>query len=141
MLIACTPTASHEPRPPAPAPPSEHRTPPPFVPPRYAVGRGAYELTSTATIQFVGDSSAKPDTIQTAVIVRYDASWTGTGLDFTGAVQSRVTGASARMRQASTESLDPVPFRATVDTVKGVVHLLGDSAESTCPSTHAGAIA
>jgi hypothetical protein len=142
ILAACGPTvATHEPRNPPPAPPSEHRAPPPFVPPRYAVGRGAYEMTSTATIQFVGDSSARPDTLETAVVVRYDASWTGKGLDFTGTVQSRVTAASARMRQASTESLDPVPFRATVDTARGVVLLIGDSTESVCPSTHAGALA
>jgi len=99
-------------------------------------------MTSTAIVQFVGDSSAKPDTLQTAVVVRYDASWTSTGVDFTGAVQSRVTAASGRMRQASTESLDPVPFRASVDTLKGMVHLVGDSgAESMCPSPHAGALA
>jgi hypothetical protein len=142
-LAACAPAASHEPRPPAPAAPSEHRAPQPFVPPRYAVGRGAYELTSTATIQFMGDSSTKPDTLQTAVIVRYDASWTGTGLDFTGTVQSRVTGASTRMLQASGESLDPVPFRATVDTGAAKVQLLGDSTVTapTCPSAHAGALA
>lgn len=144
ILTACGPSvATHEPRQPAPAAPSEHKTPPPFVPPRYAVGRGAYEMTSVATIQFVGDSSARPDTLQTAVVVRYDASWTGTGLDFTGTVQSRVTAASSRMRQASTESLDPVPFRATVDTARGVIRMLGDSAENAaaCPSTHAGALA
>ena len=142
VLAACGPTASHSPRPPAPAAQSEHKAPPPFVPPRYAVGRGAYEMTSTATIQFVGDSSAKPDTLETAVVVRYDASWTGTGLDFTGTVQSRVTAASARMLQANGESLDPVPFRATVDTVAGTVRLIGDSAatEATCPSPHAGAL-
>jgi hypothetical protein len=142
-LGACSPTVTHGPQQPAPVPPSEHKAPAPFVPPRYAVGRGAYQMTSTATIQFVGDSSAKPDTLQTAVVVRYDASWTGTGLDFTGTVQSRVTAASARMRQATTESLDPVPFRATVDTAHGVVHLLGDSTatEAVCPSPHAGAIA
>lgn len=144
LLAACGPSvATHEPRQPAPAAPSERKTPPPFVPPRYAVGRGAYEMTTTATIRFVGDSSAKADTLQTATVVRYDASWTGTGLDFTGTVQSRVTSASGRLSQASTESLDPVPFRATVDTLHGVVHLLGDSsqAESPCPSTHAGALA
>jgi hypothetical protein len=141
-LTACAPTASHAPRTPAPVAPSEHRAPPPFVPPRYAVGRGAYELTSTAIIQFLGDSSTKPDTLVTAVVVRYDASWTGTGLDFTGTVQSRVTDASARLRQANAESLDPVPFRATVDTVAGKVRLIGDTAtEATCPSPHAGAIA
>jgi hypothetical protein len=142
-LTACGPTASHEPRLPAPAAPSEHRAQPPFVPPRYAVGRGAYELTSTATIQFVGDSSAKPDTLVTAVVVRYDASWTGTGLDFTGSVESRVTAASARMLQANGESLDPVPFRAAVDTVAGTVRLIGDSSVTapTCPSPHAGALA
>ena len=100
-------------------------------------------MTSLATIQFVGDSSTKPDTLQTAVVVRYDASWTGTGLDFTGSVQSRVTAASARMRQASTESLEPVPFRATVDTAHGVVRLAGDSTttDAACPSPHAGALA
>ena len=143
-LGACGPTVpSHEPRSPAPVAPSEHKAAPPFVPPRYAVGRGAYEMTSTATIQFVGDSSAKPDTLETAVVVRYDASWTGTGLDFTGTVQSRVTAASARLRQASGESLDPVPFRATVDTAAGAVRLVGDSAgaEPSCPSSHAGALA
>ena len=141
-LTACGPTvATNPPRNPPPAPASEHKAPAPFVPPRYAVGRGAYEMTSTATIQFVGDSSTKPDTLQTAVVVRYDASWTGSGLDFTGTVQSRVTAASTRLREASTESLDPVPFRATVDTARGVVQLIGDSAESACPSAHAGALA
>jgi hypothetical protein len=142
-LGACSPTVTHGPQQPAPAPPGEHKAPAPFVPPRYAVGRGAYEMTSIATIQFVGDSSSKPDTLQTAVVVRYDASWTGTGLDFTGTVQSRVTAASGRMRQASTESLEPVPFRATVDTARGVVQLLGDSTatEAVCPSPHAGALA
>jgi hypothetical protein len=100
-------------------------------------------MTSTATIQFVGDSSAKPDTLETTVVVRYDASWTGSGLDFTGTVQSRVTGASARMQQANGESLEPVPFRATVDTAAGKVHLVGDSSASDtlCPSPHAGALA
>jgi hypothetical protein len=111
-----------------------------FVPPRYAVGRGAYEVTSRATIQFVGDSSVRPDTLETAVVIRYEASWTSTGLEFIGTVQSRVTSASARMRQAGADALDPVPFRATVDTATLTVHLAGDSAES-CPSPHAGALA
>jgi hypothetical protein len=99
-------------------------------------------MSSTATIRFVGDSSARPDTLETAVVVRYNATWNATGLDFTGTVQSRVTSASGRMRQASTESLDPVPFRATVDTVAGTVKLLGDSVapEALCPSPHAGAL-
>jgi hypothetical protein len=131
----------HEP--PAPASLHEHQAAAaPFVPPRYAVGRGSYEVTSTATIQFLGDSSTRPDTLETAVVIRYEASWTGTGLDFTGTVQSRVTAASARMQQATGESLDPVPFRATVDTTTSTVRLAGDSAEGTvCPSPHAGALA
>jgi hypothetical protein len=100
-------------------------------------------MRSTATIRFVGDSSATPDTLETAVVVRYDASWNATGLDVTGTVQSRVTGASTRLRQASTEALDPVPFRAKVDTVEGTVRLLGDTVppEAMCPSPHAGALA
>jgi hypothetical protein len=143
-LAACGPGAAHEPRPPAPVAAHERQTAaPPFVPPRFAVGRGAYELTSRATVQFLGDSSVKPDTLETAVVIHYDASWTGAGLDFTGTVQSHVTAASARLRQAAGESLDPVPFRATVDTGAGKVRLLGDSAETapTCPSPHAGALA
>ena len=142
-LGACSPTLTHGPQQPAPAAPSEHKAAAaPFAPPRYAVGHGAYEMRSTATIQFVGDSTAKPDTLETAVVVRYDASWNATGLDFTGTVQSRVTSASSRMRQASAESLDPVPFRATVDTVAGTVKLAGDSLapEALCPSPHAGAL-
>jgi hypothetical protein len=97
-------------------------------------------VTQTATIQFVGDSSSRPDTLETATVIRYEASWTGTGLDFTGSVQTRTTAASARMQQAIGESLDPVPFRATVDTATSAVRLLGDTA-LTCPSPHAGALA
>lgn len=143
VLAACAPNIAREPRPPAPAAPHEHQAPAaPFVPPRFAVGRGAYEVTSTATIQFVGDSSVRPDTLQTSVVIHYDASWTRTGLDFTGSVQSRVTAASARMQQAVGESLDPVPFRATVDTATSTVQLVGDSTEAiACPSPHAGALA
>jgi hypothetical protein len=108
------------------------------------VGRGAYEVKSTATIQFLGDSNTRLDTLETTVVIRYEASWTGSGLDFTGTVQSRVTAASARMQEATGESLDPIPFRASLDTARSALHLLGDSseaAESTCPSAHAGALA
>jgi hypothetical protein len=145
-LSGCGPSVAREPRPPAPAAPHEHAAAaPPFVPPRYAVGRGSYEVTSMATIQFLGDSSTRLDTLAMAVVIRYDASWTGTGLDFTGTVQSRVTAASARMQQASTESLDPVPFRASVNTTTSTVHLISsdssEAADSVCPSPHAGALA
>ncbi len=141
VLAGCGPAVVHEP--PTPAAPHERQAAAaPFVPPRYAVGRGSYDVVSTATIQFVGDQSTKPDTLQTSVVIRYEASWTGTGLDFTGTVQSKVTAASARMQQAVGESLDPVPFRAAVDTATSTVRLVGDSTESTvCPSPHAGALA
>jgi hypothetical protein len=144
-LSGCGPGVAHEPQAPAPAAPHEHQAAAaPFVPPRYAVGRGSYEVTSTATIQFLGDSSGRLDTLATSVVIRYEASWTGTGLDFTGTVQSRVIAASARMQQASTESLEPVPFRASLDTTRAELHLISDSSdytESACPSPHAGALA
>jgi hypothetical protein len=94
---------------------------------RYATGKEAYQIASTGTVVVVGDTTARPDTISSAAVVRFESRWTAGGLDVTGSVTSG-SGAPS------------VPFSATVDTATARVRIVGDSAVI-CPAPNGAALA
>lgn len=110
--------------------------------PRYNAGRQAYNVVSTGTVGVAGDSGSAPDTVRTDALVRFNADWTGTGLDVTGTVVWRVSASSAALQSLVNAPVDPVPFRATVDTARSTVRFANDSGTAThCPAANAAALA
>jgi hypothetical protein len=149
-LVACSsPRAAHpRPEPPAPAAANASANGAPAAlasPPRFNAGRGEYDVVSTGTISAGGGGA--PDTVRTDALVRFNAEWTSTGLDVTGTVVWRVSAtggvlAAGPAAPMSSASLDPVPFRAMVDTSRSAVRFASDSVtETRCPAPNAAALA
>jgi hypothetical protein len=113
-------------------------------PPRYAAGRGVYEVTSVTIVTRDVGGVTRTDTLTTRSIVHDNARWTRRGLDVTGSVVSRVVTASAGVESMPPIISDPVPFTATVDTASSRVEFVSDSAASTarsCPVPNTEALA
>ena len=112
--------------------------------PRYAAGRGAYEVTSITILTHTVAGAPRTDTLTTRSIVHDDARWNARGLEVTGSVVSRVLSASGGVDSMAPVILDPVPFTATVDTASSRVEFVSDSAAATvqsCPTPNTEALA
>jgi hypothetical protein len=84
-------------------------------------GHLVYEITSTGTVETAGDTSARPDTINTVTKLSYDARWSGSDLRLTGDVLPSVTAASPGLRAANQATQLPASFDATIDSSTGSV--------------------
>jgi hypothetical protein len=155
-LVACSSAPATHPRPAPPPPAAAHASAngaPPALssPPRFAAGRESYNISSIGTIGLAAGGATAPDTVQTDALVQFNAEWTSTGLDVTGTVVWRVSasgalaGGPAAAAAMSSVSLDPVPFRAMVDTARSAVRFASDSVEGGgavhCPAPNAAALA
>lgn len=101
-------------------------------PPRYVTGYSVYEITTVGTVSSPTDSTSHPDTIKTTATLTYDARRQGADALVSGNVVSRITAVTAGLRGSGTTTTSaPVPFRARVDTVTGVVRYDDDTSAAT----------
>jgi hypothetical protein len=145
--LAC---AGHTEHTPAPPPRHLHDAAPDTAvrplrsPPRYAAGRGAYEVTSVSILTHDVGGVTRTDTQTTRSIVHENARWTGRGLDVVGSVVSRVVAASPGVQSMPPIISEPIPFTATVDTASSRVEFVSDSVAGTarsCPVPNTEALA
>jgi hypothetical protein len=137
LLHACAPHGTPAPPPAPSAPPSPAPTPALSArgrsTARFAVGHGAYDITTLGTVSSGADST-RPDTIRTATTLTYDARWNGPALEVVGTVVPRVTAVSGGLRGSSQSLGVPIPFRAMVDSTTGTVTFDRDTASTGCPA-------